>query len=64
MDTLALAIALMLDGRTVPNVGTIATGNTWQGASRDSVTLVKPEALAALETRAKVATKIPNIWGD
>ncbi len=64
MDTLALALALMMDGRTVPNVGTIATGNTWKGVSRDSVTLVKPETLASLETRAKVAMKTPNVWGE
>ena len=64
MDTLALAIALMMDGRTIPTMPSIGLGMAYMGAQRDSVVLVKPDALAALETRAKVATKTPNIWED
>ena len=64
MDTLALAIALMMDGRSIPTMPSIGLGMAYTGVQRDSVTLVKPEALAALETRAKVATKTPNIWGE
>ena len=64
MDTLALAIALMMDGRTMPTMPSIGQGMTYMGAYRDNVVLVKPDALAALETRAKVATKTPNIWGE
>ena len=64
MDTLALAIALMMDGRTMPTMPSIGQGMVYTGAQRDSVLLVKPEALAALETRTKIATKTPNIWGE
>ena len=64
MDTLALALALMMDGRTIPTTPSICLGMAYTGAQRDSVVLVKPEALAALETRAKIATKTPNIWGE
>ena len=64
MDTLALALALMMDGRTMPTLPDIGRGMAYTGAQRDSVVLVKPEALAALETRTKVATKTPNIWGE
>ena len=64
MDTLALALALMMDGRTAPTLSSIGLGIAYTGAQRDSVTLVKPELVAALETRAKVATKTPNVWGE
>ena len=64
MDTLALALALMMDGRSIPTMPGIGHGIAYMGAQRDSVVLVKPEALAALETRAKVATKTPSIWGE
>ena len=63
MDTLALTLVLMMDGRA-PAVPSIGHGITYMGAQRDSVTLVKPETLASLETRAKVATKTPSIWGE
>jgi hypothetical protein len=64
MDTLALALALMMDGRTIPTMPSIGQGITYTGAQRDSVTLVKPEIVASVETRAKIATKMPNIWGE
>ena len=64
MDTLALALSLMMDGRSIPTMPGIGQGMTYMGAYRDNAALVKPEALAALETRAKVATKTPNIWGE
>lgn len=64
MDTLVLALALIMDGRTMPTMPSIGLGMAYTGAQRDSVTLVKPEALAALETRAKIATKSPSIWGE
>lgn len=64
MDTLALALALMMDGRATPTMPSIGLGMAYTGAQRDSVVLVKPDALAALETRAKVATKTPNIWRE
>lgn len=64
MDTLALAIALMMDGRAIPTMPSIGLGIAYTGAQRDSVALVKPETLASLETRAKVATRTPSIWGD
>ena len=63
MDTLALALALMMDGRA-PVVPSIVSGMAYTGAQRDSVTLVAPERVAALDTRAQVATKTPSIWGD
>ena len=64
MDTLALALALMMDGRTMPTMPNIGQGMAYTGAQRDSVALVKPEALASLETRAKVATITPSVWGE
>ena len=64
MDTLALAIALMMDGRTMPTMPSIGQGMVYTGARRDSVVLVKPDILAALETRAKVATRTPSVWGE
>lgn len=64
MDTLALALALMMDGRTIPTMPRIGLGIAYMGAQRDSVVLVKPDVIAALETRAKVTTKTPNIWGE
>ena len=64
MDTLALALSLMMDGRSIPTLPGIVQGIAYTGAQRDNVALVKPEALAALETRAKVATKTPSIWGE
>jgi len=63
MDTLALALALMMDGRA-PAVTSIGQGITYTGAQRDSVTLAKPDIVASVETRAKIATKTPNIWGE
>ena len=64
MDTLALAIALMMDGRAIPTLPSIGQGMVYTGTQRDSVVLVKPDVLAALETRAKVAIKTPSIWGE
>lgn len=64
MDTLALALALMMDGRAMPTMPSISQGIAYTGAQRDNVALVKPETLAALETRAKVAMKTPSIWGE
>lgn len=64
MDTLALALALMMDGRAMPTLPGIVQGMAYTGAQRDNVVLVKPDALAALETRAKVATRTPSVWGD
>ena len=64
MDTLALALSLMMDGRIIPTMPGIVQGIAYTGTQRDSVVLVKPDVIAALETRAKVATKTPNIWGE
>lgn len=64
MDTLALALALTMDGRAMPTLPGIVQGMAYMGAQRDSVVLVKPDVLAALETRAKIATKTPSIWGE
>ena len=64
MDTLALALALMMDGRALPTMPSIVSGITYTGAQRDSVTLVRPEIVASVETRTKIATKMPSIWGE
>lgn len=64
MDTLAICLAMMMDGRTIPTMPSIGQGITYTGAQRDSATLVKPEIVASVETRAKIATKTPNIWGE
>lgn len=64
MDTLALALALMMDGRAIPTMPSIGQGIIYTGAQRDSAALVKPDIVASVETRAKIATKTPSIWGE
>lgn len=64
MDTLVLALALMMDGRAIPAMPSIGQGITYTGTQRDSVALVKPNIVASVETRAKIATKTPDIWGE
>ena len=61
MDTLALALALMMDGRAPAMSANVQT-TTYRGASRDSVALVAPERVAALETRKAVAVGKVNVW--
>lgn len=64
MDTLAICIALMMDGRALPMMPSIGQGIAYTGAQRDNVALVKPELVASVETRAKIATKTPSVWGE
>ena len=65
LDSLTITLAILAsDGRAQPMQGIEIRPTVWQVVERSTATVSRPELVASIDTRPKVAVEAPSIWGD